>query len=792
MLLHERTHIQNQLVRHYHDRLLRESNLASLIALPSEQLRTRVEALVGQMISEEGRLITQTERAAIIKSILDETIGFGPLERVLADPSVTEIMVNGPSAIFVERNGLLQNEPGVVFMNEDHIRHIIDRVVAPLGRRIDESSPMVDARLPDGSRVNAIVPPLSLNGPTMTIRRFRQRPFTIDDLIRNATLTEEMATFLRACVQSRLSVLVSGGTGSGKTTLLNVLAGFIPSDERIITVEDAAELQFYKVHPHVLRMEARPPNLEGRGEIPIRQLVRNALRMRPNRIIVGEVRGAETLDMLQAMNTGHEGSMTTVHANSPTDAFSRLETMVLWAEGASQLPLPAIRKQLASAIDIVVQQNRMIGGERRVVSISEVQGIKHGDIILKDIFVYEQKGVSDTGRVFGDFTPTGVVPKALPRLRRYGTPIEREHFTPRYLESELGVELFSNPDITEIMVNGPDTVYIEANGKMERRDNLRFRDEQHLLNVINTIVAPLGRRIDESSPMVDARLPDGSRVNVVIDPLSLQGPVMTIRRFRPAAFTGQELVERGALTQPMLDFLRACVIGKRNMLISGGTGSGKTTFLNALSAFIPDHERLMTIEDAAELRLQKPHVIRLEARQADQYGDGEITIRQLVRNALRMRPDRIIVGEVRGAEALDMLQAMNTGHEGSLTTVHANSPADAFARLETMALFAESGLTNAAVREQMSSALHIVVQIGRLVDGQRRCLEIAEVCEMDGGSVRVAPIWRWRQTGLDDGRVQGQFVATGYVPQCVDELESYGVTLDRAAFEDDKVVKVTR
>ena len=784
MALHERTHVQNQLVRHYHDRLLRESNLASLIALPSDQLRTRVEALVGQMISEEGRLITQSERTAIIKAILDETIGFGPLEALLADPYITEIMVNGPDAIFVERNGLIQKAPNVVFMNEDHVRHIIDRVVAPLGRRIDESSPMVDARLPDGSRVNAVVPPLSLQGPTMTIRRFRRTPFSIDDLIRNGTLTEEMAEFLRACVISKLSVLVAGGTGSGKTTLLNVLAGFIPHDERIITVEDAAELQFFRVHPHVVRMESRPQNLEGKGEVTIRQLVRNALRMRPNRIVVGEVRGAETLDMLQAMNTGHEGSMTTVHANSPSDAFSRLETMVLWAEGASQLPLEAIREQLSSAIDIVVQQNRVPGGERKIVSISEVQGMKHGDIVLKDIFVYEHKGISETGRVFGDFTPTGVVPKALPRLRRYNADIDRSKFTPHYIESELGVELFSNPDVTEIMINGPDTVYIEANGKMQRLEHIKFRDEQHLLNVINTIVAPLGRRIDESSPMVDARLPDGSRVNVVIDPLSLLGPVMTIRRFRPAAFTGQELVERKAMTRGMLEFLRGCAIAKLNVLVSGGTGSGKTTFLNALSSFIPDHERIVTIEDAAELRLAKSHVIRLEARQADQYGDGEVTIRQLVRNALRMRPDRIIVGEVRGAESIDMLQAMNTGHEGSMTTVHANSPYDAFARLETMALFAETGLTNSAVREQMANALNVVIQLGRMVDGQRRCLEIAEVLGVNEGSVQVRPIWRWQQSGVKDGKVQGAFVTTGYVPQCLEQLESYGIPNDRAAFEN--------
>ena len=784
-MVQERTIVQNQLVRHYHDRLLREANLASLLALPPEQLRTRVEAHVGQMINEEGRLITGTERASIIKSILDETIGFGPLEQLLGDPYITEIMVNGPRQIYVERNGLVHLEPNVVFMNEDHVRHIIDRVVAPLGRRIDEASPMVDARLPDGSRVNAVVPPLSLNGPTMTIRRFRKNPFTIDDLLRNGTLTEEMAEFLRACVVSKLSILISGGTGSGKTTLLNVLSGFIPGDERIITVEDAAELQFYKVHPHVLRMEARPANLEGKGEVTIRQLVRNALRMRPNRIVVGEVRGSEALDMLQAMNTGHEGSMTTVHANTTVDAFKRLETMVMWAEGAAELPLTAIREQLAGAIDIVVQQNRVPGGGRKAVSIGEVQGMKRGDILLKDIFVFEQQGIDEVGRVFGDFTPTGVVPKALSRLRRFNVGIDRARFTPHYLESQLGVELFSNPEISEIMVNGPETVYVERNGRIERLPHVKFRDDAHLMSVIKTIVAPLGRRLDDEHPQVDARLPDGSRVNVVTDPLSLEGPTMTIRRFRPAAYSGQELRDLGAMTDAMLEYLRACVLARQNILISGGTGSGKTTLLNVLSGFIPDHERLVTIEDAAELRLQKSHVVRLEARMPDEYGDGEVRIRDLVINALRMRPDRIIVGEVRGAEALDMLQAMNTGHEGSMTTVHANTTVDAFRRLETMVMWAEGAaeLPLTAIREQLAGAINVVVQIGRLPGGKRKITAISEVQGMRRGELLVKDVFVYEQQGVDEaGDVIGEFTPTGVLPRRLSELRRALPSLERAAF----------
>jgi len=769
------------LARHYRDRLLREADLDKLTALPPHVLRAKIEALVSAMIREEGRVISHADRARLITIITNEAAGFGPLELLLRDPSVTEIMVNGPDEIYIERGGMLQRRPDVRFRDEDHIRHIIDRIVSPLGRRIDESSPMVDARLPDGSRVNAIIPPLSLQSPVLTIRRFRKEPFAMEDLVNMGTLTQEMADFLRSCVIAKMNILVSGGTGSGKTSTLNALASFIPKHERIITIEDAAELQFYRVHPHVLRLEARPPNVEGQGEVSIRQLVRNALRMRPNRIIVGEVRGAEALDMLQAMNTGHEGSMTTIHANTPQDAFSRLETMVMWA--GTELPSGAIREQLVGALNVVVQQDRMADGSRKITRISEIQGVRKGQIVLKDIFVFDLVGLDEQGKVMGNYTPTGLRPKCLPRLKAFGVPVQEGMFVPAYLVAEMGTALLQNPDITEIMVNGPDEVYVESKGKIEKRPDLHFRDEHHLRTVINTIVAPLGRRIDEDNPMVDARLPDGSRVNAVLHPVALKGPVLTIRRFPASPLSIDELLNFGTFDQRVLDFLAGCVQAKLNLVVSGGTGSGKTTTLNVLSSFIPGHERVVTIEDSAELQLRQPHVVRLEARPADEEGKGEITIRDLVRNSLRMRPDRIIVGEVRGAEALDMLQAMNTGHEGSMTTIHANSPHDAFSRLETMVMWAGVELPLFAIREQIVGALNVVVQQNRLIDGSRRLVTVSELTGLEDGKYQLQDIFVFKQEGLtSEGKVRGHFEATGRKPQCLERLKAFGVTLPANLF----------
>jgi pilus assembly protein CpaF len=378
------------------------------------EVRRQIEEIFGKVIDEEGLALTRAERVRMLEQITDEIIGLGPLEPLLRDESITEVMVNGPRQVYIERSGKLELT-NVVFQNDDHVMRIIDRIIAPIGRRVDESSPMVDARLTDGSRVNAIIPPLSLVGPVITIRKFSASPFTTDDLIRFGTATADMFDFLRACVEARLNVFVSGGTGSGKTTTLNVLSSFIPNDERIVTIEDAAELQLRQ--EHVVTLESRPPNIEGKGAIPIRELVRNALRMRPDRIIVGECRSGEALDMLQAMNTGHDGSMSTGHANSPRDMLSRLETMVLMA--GIDLPLRAIREQVASAVDLIVQQSRLKDGTRRIVNITEVQGMEGDVIVMQDVFVFEQTGVVE-GKIQGRLKPTGIRPKFVEKFEVMG------------------------------------------------------------------------------------------------------------------------------------------------------------------------------------------------------------------------------------------------------------------------------------------------------------------------------------------------------------------------------------
>ncbi len=369
------------------------------------QVRRTLEELFGVVLNQQGIVLSRADRMRLFEAIAAEILGLGPIEPLLNDDSVTEVMVNGPKAVWVEQHGRLY-KTDVRFRDDDHVMRVIDRIISPLGRRCDESSPYVDARLTDGSRVNAIIPPLSLVGPVITIRKFARQKLQPDDLIRFGTITAEMVEFLRACVQVRLIIVVSGGTGSGKTTLLNVLSSFIPGDERIITIEDAAELQLRQ--EHVISLESRPANIEGKGRIGIRELVTNALRMRPDRIIVGECRGAEALDMLQVMNTGHDGSMTTLHSNSPRDTLSRLETMVLMA--GMDLPLRAIREQIASAIHLVVHQSRMKDGSRKVVNISEVQGMEGDVIVMQDVFVFEQTGI-ENGRVIGRLRPTGIRPR---------------------------------------------------------------------------------------------------------------------------------------------------------------------------------------------------------------------------------------------------------------------------------------------------------------------------------------------------------------------------------------------
>jgi pilus assembly protein CpaF len=379
-----------------------------------EEVRKTIQDLFEQILSEENIVLSRPERARLFEQIAAEILGLGPLQPLLEDESITEIMVNGAKNIYIERKGKIHRVP-VTFENNEHVMRIIDRIVAPLGRRIDEASPYVDARLQDGSRVNAVIPPISLVGPTLTIRKFAKNPITVDQLVQFGSISAESLQFLKACVESRLNVVISGGTGSGKTTLLNILSSFIPDDERIVTIENAAELQLRQ--EHVVTLESRPPNIEGRGEITIRHLVTNSLRMRPDRIIVGEIRDEAALDMLQAMNTGHDGSMTTLHSNGPRDTLSRLETMTLMA--GMDLPSRAIREQISSAIDLVVHQERMRDGTRKIVNITEVSGMEGDVITMTDIFVFEQSGI-ENGKIVGRLRPTGLRPKFMDQIEATG------------------------------------------------------------------------------------------------------------------------------------------------------------------------------------------------------------------------------------------------------------------------------------------------------------------------------------------------------------------------------------
>ena len=379
-----------------------------------EEVRKTIQDLFEQILSEENIVLSRPERARLFEQIAAEILGLGPLQPLLEDESITEIMVNGAKNIYIERKGKIHRVP-VTFENNEHVMRIIDRIVAPLGRRIDEASPYVDARLQDGSRVNAVIPPISLVGPILTIRKFAKNPITVDQLVQFGSISPESLQFLKACVESRLNVVISGGTGSGKTTLLNILSSFIPDDERIVTIENAAELQLRQ--EHVVTLESRPPNIEGRGEITIRHLVINSLRMRPDRVIVGEIRDEAALDMLQAMNTGHDGSMTTLHSNGPRDTLSRLETMTLMA--GMDLPSRAIREQISSAIDLVVHQERMRDGTRKVVYITEVSGMEGDVITMTDIFAFEQSGI-ENGKIVGRLRPTGLRPKFMDQIEATG------------------------------------------------------------------------------------------------------------------------------------------------------------------------------------------------------------------------------------------------------------------------------------------------------------------------------------------------------------------------------------
>ena len=387
-----------------HDRLLAELD-PKMDVNQTDEVRRNIEEMFDAILTQESMFLTRADRQELLEQIIAEILGYGPIEPLLDDDTVTEVMVNGPEKVYIERAGRIEATE-IRFEDDDHVLRIIDRIVSPLGRRIDESQPYVDARLPDGSRINAVIPPLSLIGPILTIRKFARIPITAQTLVEIGTISQDALEFVKACVEAKLNIMISGGTGSGKTTTLNALSAFIPNDERIVTLENAAELQLQQ--EHVLTLETRPPNVEGKGEITMRQLVINSLRMRPDRIIVGECRGAEALDMLQAMNTGHDGSMTTAHSNSPRDTLARLETMVLMA--GMDLPLRAIREQIASALNLIVHQERMRDGTRKITKVTEVQGMEGDVIVMQDVFLFEQQGI-EAGKVVGRLRPTGIRPK---------------------------------------------------------------------------------------------------------------------------------------------------------------------------------------------------------------------------------------------------------------------------------------------------------------------------------------------------------------------------------------------
>ena len=408
-----------------HNKLLDRVDLTAMETIPAEQLREELRLVVERILDEEGAAINDLERRRMVVDIQNEVLGLGPLEPLLADPTVSDILVNTFRQVYVERFGKLQ-ETDVRFASNAHLLKIIDKIVSRIGRRIDESSPMVDARLPDGSRVNAIIPPLALDGPLISIRRFAVVPLKMQDLINYHTLTPGMADMLEGLARAKVNMLISGGTGSGKTTLLNILSGYIPAAERIVTIEDAAELQLQQ--PHVVRLETRPANIEGKGEVSQRALVRNSLRMRPDRIVIGEVRGAEVLDMLQAMNTGHEGSMTTVHANTPRDALTRLENMSGMA--GMNLPPKVLRQQISSAISVVIQVSRMTDGKRKITSIQEITGMEGDVITMQEIFVFEKTGMAKDGTVQGHFRATGIRPKFQQRLHVFGVELKDDLFDP--------------------------------------------------------------------------------------------------------------------------------------------------------------------------------------------------------------------------------------------------------------------------------------------------------------------------------------------------------------------------
>jgi len=418
----------DELKQHIHSKLVDKLDLTKVGEMEADVLRREIRPVVEHLCDSEGSLLNRNERERLVDEVLDETFGLGPLETLLKDSSVSDILINGPKHVYVERRGKME-KTAVMFRDNDHLMKIIDRIVSRVGRRVDETCPMVDSRMADGSRFNAIIPPLALDGACVSIRRFGANPLKLENLLAFKAFTPEMVMLLEGAIKARLNIIISGGTGSGKTTLLNTLSSFIPNTDRIVTIEDAAELQLQQ--EHVVRLETRAANIEGKGAVTATDLVRNALRMRPERIIIGECRGAETLDMLQAMNTGHEGSMTTVHANTPRDAIARLETMIMMA--GFEMPLKAMRAQMASAVDLVVQATRLQGGARKITHITEIVGMEQDTVVMQDIYKFEQQGIDENARAFGHFLSTGVRPTFMPRLQAAGVRLPSSAFRERVM-----------------------------------------------------------------------------------------------------------------------------------------------------------------------------------------------------------------------------------------------------------------------------------------------------------------------------------------------------------------------
>ncbi len=901
------TESEKKLLRKIERRAIAEINIDPE-NIPDEDKKRKVFLYeVLKLIKSRFPEVRGPRRKSFAELIVQDMIGYGMLEPLIRNDALEEIMVVGikkPVYVYHRKHGMCKTN--IVFEKDIEIERIVAKIARSLGRRIDFSCPLLDARLPDGSRVNATIRPISLEGPTLTIRKFRKEPFTIIDLIKYRTLNLEVASFLWLCVDGLgikpANILVAGGSSSGKTTTLNCLASFIPPTERVISIEDTAELQL--PIEHWIRLETRPPNVEGRGEVSMDELVKNTLRMRPDRIIVGEVRGEEARTLLAAMNTGQSGCMGTVHANNARETVTRLTS--------SPMNVPSV---MIPSLDFIIMQNRFIyKGKlvRRITEIAEVVGIEDGEVVLKNLFTWDPKtdtllptgersnfidellrlkGVNErelekelerrekilkrmqensitslreVGRIIrrfyaklnvfgeekkrkktiaveehlnhkivqfeGEIHPVYELPipdltkedkkllkfledKAIreimvsPIILRgkrgkhflYGKVFEmikttspglslekQKYFANLIVQNMVGYgaidPLLRDDSLEEVMIiSHKKPVYVNHRGYGICKTNITFEDEEEVLRIIERIAASVGRRIDKAVPLLDARLPDGSRVNATIRPISLEGPTLTIRKFRKEPFTIIDLIKYRTLNLEVASFLWLCVDGlgikPANILVAGGSSSGKTTTLNCLASFIPPTERVISIEDTAELQLPIEHWIRLETRPPNVEGRGEVSMDELVKNTLRMRPDRIIVGEVRGEEARTLFIAMNTGHEGCMGTVHSNSARETIIRLTNPPM---------NVPKIMIPALDLIIMQNKIYKGDkviRRITEITEVCSSDE-KIELNPIYVWDPRKDDLVRTKNP----SRVEQRLAELKGWGEEEIKKEWEKRKAV----